>query len=71
MKMPSCRDGTGKRFCSLACPELTRNCPAWLCSTTTYLLARTGLWPVIHRNIKSKVTTLKFSVHCLLDNKTM
>jgi len=28
-------------------------------------------WPVIYRNVKSKVTTLKYSVHCPLDNKTM
>jgi len=28
-------------------------------------------WPVVYRNHKTKVTTLKFSVHCPLDNKTM
>jgi len=30
-------------------------------------------WPVavIYRNLKGKAITLKFSVHCLLDNKTI
>jgi len=52
-------------------PPGANKLPGPSCLTTTYFLARTRLWSVIYRNLKSKVTTLKFSVHCPLDNKTM
>ena len=55
------RDGTGQHFCSPTCPELTRK----------HNLFSGPDRPVIYRNLESKVTTLKCSVHCPLDNKTM